>query len=488
MRFHYPLQLNLGSGRNFREDYLNVDIRNDWSPDIVVDLNLPFPQEDQQIFPTHRFGNIPITKNTFKKIIAHDVLEHIQNLTVFMTSCLALLELGGKLDIVVPYDLSYGAWQDPTHVHAFNEKSWLYYTEWFWYLGWTETRFELDELHFELSPLGKEFFDKGTPQEEILRIPRAVDSMHVKLRKIFLSGQDQQTLEFYVPKRTQTRQHLLLKFAVSIVSPLNYLHSEAFREVAETIHYALLELGYDSVLSSKVDFSDRQHIILGANLLPALAIQPPKNSILYNLEQVDLESPWFQPAMLELYKNYPLWDCSLKNIEQFHKFGITRVQHVPIGYVSQLTRISKPDEEDIDVLFYGSVNQRRQHIIDTLKAHGVKTLAVFGKYGAERDVLISRAKIVLNVHFYQTKIFEMVRISYLLANRCFVISEGGSDSKEETEFSQGLVFAEYHNLVKVCLDYLDRPSERKQIAEKGFQLIVQHPQKGYLMDALKNFQ
>jgi len=43
-----------------------------------------------------------------------------------MTNCLKLLRVGGVFKILVPYDLSYGAWQDPTHIRAFNERSWLY--------------------------------------------------------------------------------------------------------------------------------------------------------------------------------------------------------------------------------------------------------------------------------------------------------------------------------------------------------------------------
>jgi SAM-dependent methyltransferase len=166
MNYNYPLQLNLGSGRNFREECLNIDIRDYWAPDLVVDLNQTFPQGESQTFQTARFGTIIIAKNVFKKIIAHDVLEHIFNLTVFMKSCLDLLEVGGEFDIIVPYDLSYGAWQDPTHIHAFNERSWLYYTEWFWYLEWTQARFELTELRFELSPYGKELLQQGRSQEE----------------------------------------------------------------------------------------------------------------------------------------------------------------------------------------------------------------------------------------------------------------------------------------------------------------------------------
>ena len=107
-----------------------------------------------------------------------------------MTNCLELLTDGGLLRITVPYDLSYGAWQDPTHVHAFNERSWLYYCEWYWYLGWTEARFDLIERNFRNSPWGDELAARGVLEDEILRSPRAVDEMRVVLRKRRLTGDE----------------------------------------------------------------------------------------------------------------------------------------------------------------------------------------------------------------------------------------------------------------------------------------------------------
>jgi hypothetical protein len=82
--------------------------------------------------------------------------------------------------------LSYGAWQDPTHVRGFNERSWLYYTEWHWYMGWTEARFDLQSLELEMSPLGAQMRVAGKPDEEIFRTPRAVDVLNVRLRKRYL--------------------------------------------------------------------------------------------------------------------------------------------------------------------------------------------------------------------------------------------------------------------------------------------------------------
>jgi hypothetical protein len=96
-----------------------------------------------------------------------------------MTNCKDLLVEGGEFHIHVPYDLSLGAWQDPTHVRAFNENSWLYYTDWHWYLGWKD-KFVVKELQLIKSKLAEEM----NISDQMLRIlPRMVDSMKVVLVK-----------------------------------------------------------------------------------------------------------------------------------------------------------------------------------------------------------------------------------------------------------------------------------------------------------------
>lgn len=184
----YPLKLNVGSGKDWRENFLNVDISARWHPDAILDLGLPceLPLE----LATTRFGTLVLTENMFDEIVANDVLEHIRDLPAAMTNLLNLLKPGGALRVRVPYELSCGAWQDPTHVRAFNENSWVYFTDWYWYLGWTEHRFELAELRYEASPWGRQLQERGMPLEEILRQPRAIDVMSVVLRKVFLSEEE----------------------------------------------------------------------------------------------------------------------------------------------------------------------------------------------------------------------------------------------------------------------------------------------------------
>jgi len=194
----FPTKLNLGSGKDWREDYFNVDLDPYWEPDAVLDFNHPLPIGKP--LQTERFGTIVFKNNSFDEIIANDSLEHIPNLMTAMNSCLNLLKVGGLFRISVPYDLSWGAWQDPTHVRAFNERSWLYYTDWFWYMGWTEARFDLTQFDLGLSPVGELLQKQQVKGEDLVRHPRAVDQMRVVLRKRLLTEDEKQRVAVYLKR------------------------------------------------------------------------------------------------------------------------------------------------------------------------------------------------------------------------------------------------------------------------------------------------
>jgi SAM-dependent methyltransferase len=180
-----PKRINLGSGKDWRKDFLNADILDRVNPDWKLNICSPLPWGT--MVPTRRFGDFLLEPGFFDLIIANDVLEHLPDLVAAMTSCLSLLKQGGEMHIQVPYDLSFGAWQDPTHIRAFNERSWLYYTDWYWYLGWTTERFHLEKQEFVLSAVGKVLKEQHMAVEEILRTPRAIDSIKVVLKKIIIT-------------------------------------------------------------------------------------------------------------------------------------------------------------------------------------------------------------------------------------------------------------------------------------------------------------
>jgi len=98
--------------------------------------------------------------------------------------------------------------------------------------------------------------------------------------------------------------------------------------------------------------------------------------------------------------------------------------------------------------------------------------------------LIAQSKIVLSVHFYETRIFPIVRISYLLANKKCVITETGLDLSLETAFHPACVFGEAQALPALCKAYLDDDAKRHDQAMQGFQVFSAMQQVEYLRAAL----
>ena len=98
-------KLNLGCGNDIREGYLNVDISPHKGVDIVADLNeTPYPIKD----------------DTYDKIIAFFILEHLKDTEKCLKEWHRILKPGGKLIIKVPYDSSYSAWANFQHKTCFN--------------------------------------------------------------------------------------------------------------------------------------------------------------------------------------------------------------------------------------------------------------------------------------------------------------------------------------------------------------------------------
>lgn len=276
----------------------------------------------------------------------------------------------------------------------------------------------------------------------------------------------------------------LMRFAVAMISA-GRVHSQCVREVAETLHYGLVALGHDSVLTNHLNHDERYTIVLQPHFLSFHGLKPPKNPILYNFEQAYLHSNWMTPELLALFRRYPVWDYSKANIERLVvRAQVPRPRHVPIGYVPALTRIA-PVPEDIDVLFYGAMSDRRRAVLEQLRAKGFRVESLFGVYGASRDAWIARSKIVINMHYTEeAKIFEIVRVSYLLANKRAVVSERGTDPTEECDLESGIAFADYDELVDRCGELLRDDRARRELAERGYQAFSARNQASILQDAL----
>lgn len=274
------------------------------------------------------------------------------------------------------------------------------------------------------------------------------------------------------------------------ISSDKYIHHQAFDEVVDSLCEGMRGIGYAPVIIyNKVNVSCDFSILIGAHLLSDQALASlPDNVIIYNLEQIPEPSERYNSIVRQSYLDAlirsRIWDYSQKNIQLLRSFySADRIDYVPIGYSSCLSRLSV-SEKDIDVLFYGSLGDRRRIVLDKLKASGYVVHVAFGVYGKERDALIERAKIVINIHHYPSKILEVARVSYLMANAKAVVSECSPNTEVYHHLRDGLCLVPYDGLVDACIDLLGDDSKRKELENNAFLAV----QKQSYIDILSNEQ
>lgn len=263
-----------------------------------------------------------------------------------------------------------------------------------------------------------------------------------------------------------------------IVTPQGYPHSHAFDEVALGLQGAWQELGGSlPIVTDMRQFAGRAPIIYGGNLLPEEIIPLlPKDSVIINLEQVSDDSVWINARYLNVMKSFPVVDYSPRNRDRLIEKGIVHAGLLEIGYSACLTRIEPVPVKDIDILFYGSLNKRRADILRALQIGGLKVAHLFNVYGQERDAVIARSKVVMNIHQFDSKVFEIVRVSFLLANRVCVLTEGDITDPDVQPFAEGLAIEPYETLIGRAIMLVADDAERDRLATCGFNIISGHSQ------------
>jgi len=268
-----------------------------------------------------------------------------------------------------------------------------------------------------------------------------------------------------------------MKYNVCLISPTNYIHVLAFWELAELIHYSLIELGHESSLQFKKMEKDATNIVFGCHLLNTELIPKiPQSTIFINTEQIYLNENQWNKNIFEWAKYFEFWDYSEKNILKFKELGIPNVKLLKLGFQKELSRIKKSPHPEIDILFYGSLNERRQKILLQLGGKGLKVKSVVGLYGKERDQLIANSKVVLNHHFYTSEIFEIVRVFYLLSNAIPVVGEVNNTTSIDEIYKNAICAAPYDEIVEACEKLIQNASNREATAIKGYEVISKYPQ------------
>jgi len=259
-------------------------------------------------------------------------------------------------------------------------------------------------------------------------------------------------------------------FVLVLMRPSVGRHLEVFSEVMEVVAAGLSELGHPASTRTNEFVPGARHIVFAPRLLRAEDVESvPASTILYNFEPLHLPVIDERRAFLSHYApRFAVWDYSAANVAYLAQRGIA-ARYVPLGYARSLTRIERAPDEDIDVLFYGEVTSRRAAVLDALRSTGLNVVAATDAYGTERDALIARAKVVLNVHRDEdVQALETPRVFYLLANRKAVVSEAKAGVDVEAGLEACVAMAAHGDLANACVALVEDERRRKALEEAGF--------------------
>lgn len=282
-------------------------------------------------------------------------------------------------------------------------------------------------------------------------------------------------------------------FTVWIVAPLGDVHWQALREVAAGVVDSLRTLGHNVIFNpGDGPYADGEIrgrlIVFNGHRLGDTKI--PADAIIFNAEQIrHTDENFLAHPYAQLLRWHAVWDYSRVNIDRMRTFGALKTVLCPVGYWPGLTDVvpTQPEgAEDVDVLFVGSINDRRRAALDKLVKRRMKVQVLHGVYGAERNAWIARSKVILNCHYYDKPIFEIFRVSHAWANKkCVVTEDGGCDEVLEALAAKAAARVSYDRLAEVCGQLVSSVTLRKDVAECGHFAFSQLPQVEYVARALE---
>ena len=267
--------------------------------------------------------------------------------------------------------------------------------------------------------------------------------------------------------------------------------TRAFDDIVELLCAAFEELGWDVRVSTNACAAEGFNIIVGANVLGRMAEtdrpQLPPNSIVWNLEQVARDNPRMSAHYVKLLRMFPVWDYSAKNIERLKRdFAVDHAVLLRLGHMPRMRRIARA-EQDIDVLFYGHISARRQRILSALNDASLRVETLTDCFGAERDAFIARAKVVLNLHYFNfVGVNELVRLSYLLSNAKAVVSEASPATAIEPDVMACCAAVPYAGLVDACIALVRDDDARRALEARAFAIFSNRDQREFLRAALSD--
>lgn len=192
-------------------------------------------------------------------------------------------------------------------------------------------------------------------------------------------------------------------------------------------------------------------------------LPPCDKRIVYQMEQ-SVSTRWFTDQYIHILENsLCVLDYSLRNIEYLSSRGIIypHVYYLPVGADVSYGSAHDCPEKCYDVLFYGDSKSsaRRRDMLEFLQSK-VKVKIINELFGDDIVNEIRRAKVVINLHYYENALLEMPRIQECLSLGVPVVSEITHDYEDYPELAGAVFFfpvGDKNAMVETVLRCLEQP-------------------------------
>jgi len=210
---------------------------------------------------------------------------------------------------------------------------------------------------------------------------------------------------------------------------------------------------------------------------------------LYLLGTEQPDSDWFHSNLMVAPNARAMLDINPLGVEAYRLCGL-RCFHLPLGYHPMLARTSGPPavERDLDICLLASLTERREKFLARnadffaernchlrLVPLGFAKTEETKSYLAveERNAVLQRSKLLLNIHYSELRYFEWHRMLVGLANGCCIVTET-CEGFAPLIPGKHFVMVEPGQLVEACRYYLENQEERTAIAQAGRAFIRDH--------------
>ncbi len=180
-----------------------------------------------------------------------------------------------------------------------------------------------------------------------------------------------------------------------------------------------------------------------------------KNTIVFNMEQLDSNSPLVNAEYFGFLSKFRVLDYSINNVKALRKaYPMIRAEEFPLLPSPHFSYDfdGSQFEHRYHFAFYGAMNSRRQSIIDQLTSAGVKIKIINGMYGRNLAQELLDCSAVLNIHAYETSIFETARVLRPAAMGIPILSES-SNLPQLIDWEKAPIrFVDYDTIVSECIE------------------------------------